>query len=175
MEAEREQGGEAPDLRGVLLRSFSDLRRQVSTRRIVHTTASVKAAVAEKLNELEELTQELMARPAIDPVPLDRRRTCAQCGDVFAAVVEGGQCMGSRPFDFLCSLCWGAFSSSISPLAQTTAYPDLRRVGLRRVYHARVLRGRRVRARDRRRRRRRHLGPRSAAVSAAPFPAFSRA
>ena len=64
-----------------------------------------------------ELTQELMARPAIEPVPLERRRTCAQCGDVFAAVVEGGQCMGSRPFDFLCSLCWGVFSSSISSCA----------------------------------------------------------
>ena len=123
VETEQEQGGEAADLRGVLLRSFSDLRRQVSTRRIVHTTASVKAAVAEKLNELEELTQELMARPAIEPVPLERRRTCAQCGDVFAAVVEGGQCMGSRPFDFLCSLCWGA-SSPLHLSTNTSIDPD---------------------------------------------------
>ena len=69
--------------------------------------------LADKLDELEQLRVELLARPAAAAIPAHIRRTCAQCHGEFAAF-EGGECQYfsnrvQRHSHFLCALCYGGY------------------------------------------------------------------
>ena len=94
-----------------LVRTFTD---EMSQRRNVSLSREAgNGALADRLDELEQLKAELAERPAVAAVPVHMRRVCAQCHGDFASF-EGGDCAFfsnrvARHSHFMCSLCFGGY------------------------------------------------------------------
>ena len=119
------EGGEgaAPRLReSTLVRTVTEARhitsglsRTLSANTLMRMSSStfkssVRAALADKVDELEQLRDEL--RSSVDtPIPAELRRICAQCCGEFASF-EGAQCAVWHNDHFLCNICFGGYMMS---------------------------------------------------------------
>ena len=101
-----EAGGEAEGGGEMLLRMFSQATRQTLT--LSRTRSDTRAALADKLNELDQLKKELLANPPGSSIPPADLRICARCNGEYAAW-EGGQCDSSQHSHFLCAICFGGY------------------------------------------------------------------
>ena len=90
----------------MLLRMFSQAARQTLT--LSRTRSNSRAALADKLNELDQLKTELETSPPTSSIPAKDRRICARCNGEFAAW-EGGQCKSTQHSHFLCGICFGGY------------------------------------------------------------------
>ena len=71
--------------------------------------SGARGALADKLDELEQLRDEMRQRdPADAVIPPGCRRSCAACCGEFTSF-EGGQCTSQRNDHFLCNVCFGGY------------------------------------------------------------------
>lgn len=95
----------------MLVRTMTEARHVTGVVRgatLARTQSSTRAVLAEKIDQVEQLRDELRQRPAAAEISTASRRSCAQCLKVFASF-EGGQCLSTRPEHFLCSVCFGSY------------------------------------------------------------------
>ena len=72
------------------------------------TKSALRPLLADRLDELEQLKDELRQSPADTNVATAKLRTCAQCNGQFASF-EGGQCLFMRHGHFMCNVCFGGY------------------------------------------------------------------
>ena len=111
--AAKELSEDDPDAGVALVRTFTERVARSRNATLSRSDADTHAALADKLDELEQLKAELARAPPTASIPAHLRRRCAQCNDQLAAF-EGGECQYfsnrvERHSHFLCSVCFGGY------------------------------------------------------------------
>ena len=103
--------GHAGFFENSLVRSLTD-KRVISavavSADLARSQSGAQAALSQKQDELDQVTEELRLNPVTVDIPPPKQRTCAQCAAEFASF-EGGQCLEMRKSHFLCNICFGGY------------------------------------------------------------------
>ena len=94
-----------------LVRSLTDTRvisAVAVSADLARSQSGAQAALSQKQDELDQVTEELRLNPVTVDIPPPKKRTCAQCAAEFA-FFEGGQCLEMRKSHFLCNICFGGY------------------------------------------------------------------
>ena len=103
-------GSPALTAQSKLIRTITEVRRSRAVEIIgVANQSDLRVLLAERNSEMDELRKALQLFPPDAQIAPQDRRTCAQCGGVFHATIEGGQCSIQKPHHFLCNLCFGSY------------------------------------------------------------------
>eukprot|EP01043_Picozoa_sp_COSAG02_P047879 COSAG02_NODE_4636_length_5143_cov_4.342585_2_plen_953_part_00 len=93
-----------------LIRTMTEVRHSRAVEMYgVANSLDLGVLLAERNSEREELQKALQLFPPVAQIPPPLKRTCAQCGGVFHANIEGAQCSIQKPQHFLCNLCFGSY------------------------------------------------------------------
>ena len=90
LKASSEDTADADD--GVaLVRTLTERKERRHNAALSRADVDLRTVLAEKLDELDQLQNELARAPVMESIPEHLRRRCALCSEEFAAF-EGGEC-----------------------------------------------------------------------------------